>query len=162
MKLGRRPSFKMTSPVPHHPSPETMIICDYEWSWRTALKTSSLRPHHPSPETIMICHWEWSWAAGPAYKRQVQCPIIQVQRESEFVIRKEAGPKAQLQDDKSSAPSSKPGKNHNLSIRLKLKDRLQNSKSKAPSSKSRNNHNLSLTTRPMPHHPSPETIIICY
>ena len=26
MKLGRRPSFKMKSPAPHHPSPETIII----------------------------------------------------------------------------------------------------------------------------------------
>ena len=48
----------------------------------------------------------------------------------------------QLQDDKSSAPSSKSGNKHNLPMRVKLKDRLQNSKSNAPSSKSRNNHNV--------------------
>ena len=83
-----------------------------------------------------------------------------------------------LQNDKSSAPSSKSGNkdnlwlrmklkdwpqnwhNHDFSVRLKLKDRLQNSKSNAPSSKSGSNHNFSLTTGPMPHHPSPETIII--
>ena len=56
MKLGRRPSFKMTSPALHHPSPETIIICHYAWSWRSGFKTPSPTALHSSPETIMICH----------------------------------------------------------------------------------------------------------
>ena len=53
VKPGRRPSFQRTSPM----------------------------FQHPSPETIMICAQKWSWAAGPASRRQVQWPIIQVQKQ---------------------------------------------------------------------------------
>ena len=45
----------------------------------------------PSPKSrnIMICYYTWSWAAGPASKGQVQC----------FLIKNEAGPRFQLQND---------------------------------------------------------------
>ena len=61
MKLGRRPSFKMTSPM-------------------------------------------LGW--------QVQCPNIQVQKQEWFGIKNEAGPKAQLQNDKSNAALKSPMSQH--------------------------------------------------
>ena len=48
MKLGRRPSFKRTSPMLQHPSPATMTIS----------------------------YQKWSWAEGPASQGQVQCSNI--------------------------------------------------------------------------------------
>ena len=43
----------------------------------------------PKSKNIIICYWKWSWAAGPASKGQVQC----------FLIKNEAGPWFQLQND---------------------------------------------------------------
>ena len=175
MKLGRRPSFKRT--------------------------TSMLQ--YPSPETIVIFYYEWSWAEGTASKGQVQCSNIQVQQQSwfqSFVIRNEVGPQAQLHKDKSNGPTSKSRNDNDLLLKMKL----GLNKSNAPTSESRSKHDLLLKMKlgrrpsfkrtsamlqhtkssinhnwsvlrmklgrrpsfkrpsPMAHHPSPETIMICH
>ena len=43
----------------------------------------------PKSKNIIACYQKWSWAAGPASKGQVQC----------FLIKNEAGPRFQLQND---------------------------------------------------------------
>ena len=80
-----------------------------------------------------------------SFKRQVQCSNIQVQKQSRFLIKNEAGPKAQLQKDKSSAPTSKSRNDNDFLLKMKLGRR--------PSFK---------RTSPMLQHPSPETIMISY
>ena len=144
MKLGRRPSFKRT--------------------------TSMLQ--YPSPETIVIFYYEWSWAEGTASKGQVQCSNIQVQQQSwfqSFVIRNEVGPQAQLHKDKSNGPTSKSRNDNDLLLKMKL----GLNKSNAPTSESRSKYDLLLKmklgrrpsfkrTSPMLQHPSPEQIIISY
>ena len=138
MKLDRRPSFKMTSPVPHHPSPETIMICDYEWSWRTGLKTPSPRAHHPSPETIMLCHEEWSCAAGPP------------------------------QNDKSNAPSENHNLSLGMKLGRRPSFEMTSPALHHPSPETIIICHYAWSWRigfktpsPTPHHPSPETIINC-
>ena len=107
MKLGRRLSFKMTSP--------TLV-----------------------------------W--------QVQCPSIQVQKQSYFPIKNEAGPKAQLQGDKSDAGVTSPVSQHPSPETLFFlfknqagpKAQLQGDKSNAG------------VTSPISQHPSSETITISH
>ena len=72
MELGRRPSFKRTSP---------MLF---------------------------------------SLKRQVQCSNIRVQNQWWFLVKSEAGPKAQLQKDKSNAPTSKSRNNNDFLSKMKL------------------------------------------
>ena len=101
-KLGRRPSFKRTSPMLSPPSPETssnqQTISVYEqpasmknWRLETMLsqdcsgfKRTSPMLRHPSTETIMISYWKWSWAEGPASKGQAQCSHIQVWKQAQI------------------------------------------------------------------------------
>ena len=77
------------------------------------------------------------------------------------MFKNEAGPQAELQDDKSSGPTSKSQNNNELLLNMKLDlDKF-------------NDHNALLrmklgrrssfkVTIPGFHHPSPETIIICH
>ena len=101
MKLGRRPSFKMTSPM-------------------------------------------LGW--------QVQCPNIQVQKQEWFGIKNEAGPKAQLQNDKSNAALKSPMSQHASPDTFLIwgSAQLQNDKSNPG------------VTSPLSQYASPEPILIWY
>ena len=97
----------------------------------------------------------------PSFKGQVRCSNIRVQKQLWFVFKNEAGPQAELQDDKSSGPTSKSQNNNELLLNMKLD--LDKS----------NDHNALLRmklgrrssfkrTGSMLQRPSPETITICY
>ena len=105
MKLGRRPSFKMTS---------------------------------------LTLVW------------QVQCPSIQVQKQSQFLIKNEVGPKAQLQGSKSDAGVTSPASQHPSpeTVFFLIK------KQAGPKAQPQNDKSNAGVTSPMSQHSIPETIII--
>ena len=95
MKLGGRPSSEVTSPMPEQPSPGTISISYYEWSWaespaskwrvqcrwpegpafKRQVQCWSNKSNVPAPKSSNKHNFllEWSWAEGPASKRQVLC-----------------------------------------------------------------------------------------
>ena len=76
----------------------------------------------------------------PSFKGQVHCSNIQVPKQEWFFIGNRAGPQAQLQEDKSNAPTSKSRNNNDFLLKNEAgpKAQLQKDKSNAPKSKSSN------------------------
>ena len=89
----------------------------------------------------------WSWAFGPA-SSLIRNDYVS----GRLLIKNEAGPKAQLQKNKSNAPTSKFRNNHDFLVKLKL-GRRPSFKRTSP---------MLRHPSPMLQHPSSETILISY
>ena len=84
MKLGRRPSFKRTRPMLQHPSPETSFnqqtISVYE-------RPASMKNWRPETMLSQDC----SLDCQGIRKWRVQCPIPQVQKHYDLLLKMELG-----------------------------------------------------------------------
>ena len=102
MKLVRRPSSKEASPMPKHPTLETIVtiivVRHWEWSWEAGPAQRWQSNAQVSKSRIITCNEEWSWAEGPASRCPPQCSDLQVQKQLQCVTQNEAGMKAQEQE----------------------------------------------------------------
>ena len=108
MKLGRRPSFKLTSPTSTIKSTSNMCSRAARFYKELTFRINAIArlfPRLPRASKMI---------------EKVKCSDIQVQKQSWFLIKNEAGPKAQLQKDKSNAPTSKSRNNNDVLLKMKL------------------------------------------
>ena len=116
MKLGRRPSFQMTSPMPQIHSPQIILLSKQPIPSRIDV----LRPRHRKavPSTCVreppeSCHdWNNLWRDFKSDKSDAQLSRSRIKTDVPTSIK--PGPRAQLQSSKSNAPNTKSINNTSL------------------------------------------------